>query len=124
MPCMDYSTSNYANSYNPNVKKLKARLDMMARIACKAMDELVKQGKADFLLLEDEEVRKWYEQHVEDDRKAKVAAEERRLKLEAARLEKERKAKIREEALSKLTAEERDILLEKTVRKTSWRSQK
>jgi len=114
MPCVDYSTSNYsANHYNTDVKKLKTRLDMLARIACKAMDELVKQGKADFLLLEDEEVREWYAQHVEDDRKAEAEAEAKRLRLEAARLEKERKARVREEALSKLTDEEREILLGK-----------
>lgn len=111
MPCMDYSTSNYSTHYDPDIKKLKARLDMLARIACKAMDELVKQGKADFLLLKDDEVRKWYEKHVEDDRKAKAAAEKKRLKNEAKLKEKERRGRIRAEALNKLTAEEREILL-------------
>lgn len=121
---MDYSTVRYSSTPDPDIKKLKTRVDMLARIACKAMDELVKQGKADFLLLQDEEVRTWYEQHVEEDRKAKVEAEVKRLKKEAERLEKERKKKIREDALSKLTAEEREILLEKTERKSSWRGRK
>ena len=113
MPCMDYQTSRYDTHNNEDIRKLKKRLDILARIACKAMDELVKQGKADFLLLRDKEVREWYEKHVEDDRKAKAVALEKRRKAEAARREQERKDKIRADALSKLTAEEREILLGK-----------
>lgn len=73
--------------------------NMLARIACKAMSELVAQGKADFLLIKDDEVRDWWEQHQEADRKAREAREK-----------KEREAKIRKEALAKLTAEEKKIL--------------
>lgn len=124
MPCMDYQTSHYSSHYDPDVKKLKTRLDMMARIACKAMDELVKQGKADFLLLKDEEVRKWYAQHVEDDRKAKAIAEEKRLKREAEAREKERRKQVREAALSKLTPEEREILLGETPGRPTMRARK
>ena len=112
MPCRDYDFP--PRSYNTSeTTKLKKQNDRLARIACKAMDELVKQGKADFLLLKDKEVREWYEKHVEADRKAKAAALEKRRKAEAARKEKARKAKIRAEALSKLTMEEREILLGK-----------
>ena len=111
MPCRSYDYDDYSSSASTTeILKLKKLSDKLARIACKAMDELVKQGKADFLLLKDKEVRTWYEQHVKDDLKAKAEAEEKRLILEAARLEKERKAKIREDALSKLTAEERELL--------------
>ena len=78
---------------------LSQQNDRLARIACKAMQELVKQGKADFLLLQDEEVRDWWEKHVEADRK------------EQARKDKQmRIARLRKAALSKLTDEERNAL--------------
>jgi len=60
---------------------------------------LVEQGKADFLILRDDEVREWWEQHQEADRKAREARER-----------KAREAKIRKEALAKLTPEEKKIL--------------
>lgn len=84
----DYSTIEWKN-----------KTDKLARIACKAMEELVKSGKADFLLIKDEEVREWWDQHQEADRKAREAREK-----------KEREARIRKEALAKLTDEERKIL--------------
>jgi len=93
MPCMSYDRSGY------NDREWKNKTDKLARIACKAMTELVKQGKADFLILRDDEVREWWEQHQEADRKAREARER-----------KAREAKIRKEALSKLTPEEKEIL--------------
>jgi hypothetical protein len=80
-------------------REWKNKTDKLARIACKAMTELVDQGKADFLILRDDEVREWWEQHQEADRKAREARER-----------KERDAKIRKEALAKLTPEEKKIL--------------
>ena len=64
MPCRDYG---YEEQEAGNRKK---RADMLARIACKAMTELERQGVADFLLLQDDEVRKWWTQHKIDDAKA------------------------------------------------------
>lgn len=94
MPCMSYDDRpDYSN------KEWKNKTDKLARIACKAMTELVEQGKADFLILRDEEVRDWWEQHQEADRKAREEREK-----------KEREARIRKEALAKLTPEERKIL--------------
>ena len=63
MPCRDYrdDDDNRAN---------RERRDMLARIACKAMTELERQGVADFLLLQDDEVREWWTQHKLDDAKA------------------------------------------------------
>jgi hypothetical protein len=87
MPCRDYEY-DYSSHY-------RKQNDRLARIACKAMTELVKQGKADFLLLKDDEVREWWEKHLEADRKAKEeAAEKRRIN------------KLKKEALAKLTPEE------------------
>ena len=80
-------------------REWKNKTDKLARIACKAMEELVKSGHADFLILKDDEVREWWEQHQEADRKAKEAE-----------LEKRRLAKVRREALAKLSDEERKIL--------------
>lgn len=94
MPCMSYD-----DSPTYNVKEWKAKTDKLARIACKAMTELVEQGKADFLILRDDEVREWWEAHQIADREAREAREK-----------KERENRIRREALAKLTPEERKIL--------------
>jgi hypothetical protein len=99
MPCMSYE-SNWASDRNDrDIKRLKAEADKLARIACKAMTELVKSGHADFLVLKDDEVREWWEQHQEADRKA-----------QEAKLERARKAKLKKEALAKLTNEEKKVL--------------
>ena len=93
MPCRDYEADReYAY-------EVKAQNDRLARIACKAMNELVKSGYADFLLLKDDEVREWWDKHQEADRKAKEqAAEKRRIN------------KLKKEALAKLTDEEKAVL--------------
>ena len=94
MPCMSYDDRpDYSE------REWKNKTDKLARIACKAMDELVSQGKADFLILRDDEVREWWEQHQIADRRAREERER-----------KERIAKVRKEALAKLTDEERKIL--------------
>jgi hypothetical protein len=90
---------SYDDSPDYSDREWKNKTDKLARIACKAMTELVEQGKADFLILRDDEVREWWEQHQEADRKAREARER-----------KEREAKIRKEALAKLSPEEKKIL--------------
>lgn len=94
MPCMSYDDDpGYSE------RQWKAKTDKLARIACKAMAELEKQGRADFLLVDDAEVRDWWIAHKEADAKA-----------QEARDEKARIHKLRNEALSKLTAEEKKVL--------------
>ena len=101
MPCRsyedDYRTGSPTESWQ--YKELKANNDKLARIACKAMSELVKSGYADFLVLKDDEVRKWWEQHQAAD-----------LKAQNEKAEKDRLAKARKDALAKLTPEEKKIL--------------
>ena len=95
MPCRDYDSDN--SSYE--LTKLKERTDMLARIACKALTAMEKMGNADFLLLKDEEVRIWWEQHKIDDAKAA-----------AKRAEARRIAQAKQTALAKLTDEEKKLL--------------
>ena len=101
MPCRSYEDDYRSGSATDSwqYKELKANNDKLARIACKAMTELVEQGNADFLILRDDEVRVWWEKHQEADRKAKEAEEE-----------KLRNAKIKKQALAKLSAEEKKVL--------------
>jgi hypothetical protein len=100
MPCQDYGSNNWAEREDSLAyKRLKERADMLARIACNAMNELERQGTEDFILLKNEELRQWWEQHKIDD--AKAAAE----KAEKARL-----AKMKKDALAKLSVEERELL--------------
>lgn len=94
MPCMSYD-----DRPDYSAREWKSKTDKLARIACKAMTELVEQGKADFLLIKDDEVREWWDQHQEADRKAREAREK-----------KEHEKRIRKEALAKLTDEEKKIL--------------
>ncbi len=63
MPCRDYQQDEEDRS-------LREQNNRLARIACKAMQALEDQGVADFLLIQDEEVREWWEQHKIDDAKA------------------------------------------------------
>jgi hypothetical protein len=93
MPCRDYEADR---QYDYEVK---AQNDRLARIACKAMNELVKSGYADFLLLKDDEVREWWDKHQEADRKAREAA-----------AKKSHLAKVKREALAKLSDEEKAVL--------------
>jgi len=65
MPCRDYRDDD-------DNRENRKRRDMLARIACKAMTELEKQGTAEFLLISDEEVREWWTQHKIDDAKAQA----------------------------------------------------
>ena len=77
----------------------KFNLGEMTAFAISAMEELERDGKADFLLLKDDNLREWWTGY---------KAEEAR--KEAERLEKERIETLRTEALAKLSAEEREVL--------------
>ena len=99
MPCMSYE-SNWAHDSNDrDVKRLKKEADKLARIACAAMEELIKHGKADFLVLKNDELREWWEQHQIDDRKERERV-----------AEVERRKRIKTEALNRLSEEEKEIL--------------
>jgi len=95
MPCRDYESDN---GYS-RAEEYKKQCDKLARIACAAMEELVKQGKEDFLVLKNPEVAEWWVAHVKADRaeKARVA-------------ELERRERIKKEALDRLTDEEKELL--------------
>jgi len=107
MPCMSYESNWASDSNDRDIKRLKSEADKLARIACKAMTELVKSGHADFLVLKDDEVREWWEQHQEADRKA-----------QEAKLERQRRAQVKKEALAKLSDEEKKILGIKSDKKS------
>jgi hypothetical protein len=102
MPCRDYGIDyDHGRSMSSiaEIKLLKMRCDLLARIACKAMYAL--EGKTDINdLLKDTEVAVWYHEHKKEDQK--------RLKQEEK--EKERKLheeELRKQALAKLTPEEK-----------------
>jgi ABC-type cobalamin/Fe3+-siderophores transport system ATPase subunit len=100
MPCQSYDSRWEDHSDDRDkIRELKKQADMLARIACKALAELEANEIEDILLLRDDEVREWWQAHKEADRKAA-----------AARAEKERKEKVKEEALAKLSHEERELL--------------
>ena len=96
---MSYDTNWAHNSSDNDVRRLKKEADKLARIACAAMEELEKMGKEDFLILKNEEVGQWWAKHKEADRaeKARIA-------------EKERRERVKKEALDRLTDEEKELL--------------
>ena len=99
MPCQSYESSWAGNSNDADVRRLKKEADKLARIACAALTELEKVGKAEFLVLKNDELREWWEAHKEADRR------------EQARIaEIERQARVKQEALARLTDEEKELL--------------
>jgi len=99
MPCMSYDTNWARSSNDRDIKVLKREADKLARIACKALNALETMEKEDFLLLKDNEVREWWAEHKEADRRAREA-EERKQALKAAKAR----------ALAKLSDEEKVLL--------------
>ncbi len=95
MPCRDYESDN---GYDIR-EHYKQQCDKLARIACAAMEELERQGKEDFLILKNEEVGQWWAAHKEADRKEKARI-----------AEKERRERVKAEALARLTDEENELL--------------
>ena len=95
MPCRDYESDE---GYSMK-EQYKAQCDKLARIACAAMEELVKQGKEDFLVLKNPEVAEWWAAHVKADKKEKARI-----------AEKERRERVKKEALDRLTDEEKELL--------------
>ena len=101
MPCQSYYDDNWRSydSDRDKINELKKQADMLARIACKALQELEDNKIEDMILLRDDEVREWWAKHKEDDRRAKEVREA-----------KERRAAIKKAALSKLSEEEKEVL--------------
>ena len=99
MPCQSYDEDWDRGSNERKIRELKKQADMLARIACKAMAELERNEIEDLLILKDDEVRTWWKKHKEDD-----AREQARL------AEIERKKRVRQEALDRLSDEEKELL--------------
>jgi hypothetical protein len=96
---MSYDTNWARSSGDRDVKALKKEADKLARIACKAIEELIKDGREDFLFLKDDEVRDWWQRHQEADRQAREEAEA-----------KQRRKEAKERALAKLSEEDKILL--------------
>lgn len=100
MPCRDYESDSWGHADDSGrVGKLKEQADRLARMACAAMDELEANGIAEVLLLKNDELREWWTAHKEADRKEKARI-----------AEKERKARVKQEALDRLSDEEKELL--------------
>lgn len=96
MPCND---GGYSSQDDYELRELKKRNDKLARIACAVMTALEAEGHEDFIMLQNEEVREWWAEHKEYDRKRREAEAERR-----------RLAQLKKDALAKLSPEECKVL--------------
>ena len=100
MPCRDYEDDHRSSMADSDQR------DRLARIACKAMQELERQGTQDFLLLRDEEVRQWWEAHKIADAKATAERAERQRREQERLAAKQRRAELKARALAKLDPDE------------------
>ena len=98
MPCYDGGGPSYSDN-SAELRQMKARNDLLARVACRALTELEDNGIADMLLLRDDETREFWIKHKAFDRARK-----------AEEAEKLRMAEVKKTALAKLTNEEREAL--------------
>ena len=80
-------------------EEMEKNVKNLASFAKEAMRELEKNGLEDFVLLKNDKLRAWWK---------KIKAHE--AYIEAKRIEKEHKERVRDEALAKLTDEELKIL--------------
>lgn len=104
MPCRDYMDEPHPSTV---LEDLRARNDMLSRIACRALEHIEKSGDGlEILVLQDPEIQAWWRAHKEADRKA---AEAERRKLQAAQ-ERDRLQRVKEELLAKLTPDEKKAL--------------
>ena len=98
MPCYDGGGPSYSDN-SAELRQMKARIDLLARVACRALTELEDNGIADMLLLRDDETREFWIKHKAFDR-ARKAEEAEKLRLE----------ELKKAALAKLTDEEKAAL--------------
>ena len=112
MPCRDYDSDTWGNEHisKSRYEDLKNRTDMLARIACKAMDELNANGIAEAILLRDDEIREWYVAHQEADRKEAERVALKKEKARIARIAKSEENRLRKSVLARLTPEEKKAL--------------
>jgi len=97
MPCRDYGSDDYRQNAYASQGFYLARLDMLARIACKAINKIEDSGDTALLtqVLSDRETNDWYQEHKKQDLAKKKQADKDR-----------EKARLKKEALAKLTPEE------------------
>jgi len=116
MPCKDYDTPSYGEQGSAETQK---KLDMLSRIACKALYIVEEMHKYRDLqpehitaindVLNDKEVKTWWTKHkAADVAAANLAAKENKL-LEAERIAARDKL-AREALLKKLSPEDRRLL--------------
>lgn len=101
MPCRSYDTDWFDTgkpTRNLEALTLKTECDKLARIACKAMYALEKLDP-ELKSFKDQESRKWWTKHKKDD-------QERIEKEAKEKTKREEEARLREQALAKLTPEE------------------
>ena len=96
MPCR-----SYPEDFPEEMAKMtKEKLDIVSRIACKALTHIEESRDGlEILILKDPEIAKWWSAHKEADRQ-----EQERVRIEAE------EKRLRKAALSKLSPAERKIL--------------
>ena len=103
MPCR-----SYPEDFPEEMEKMtKEKLDIVSRIACKALQHIEDSNDGlEVLILKDPEIADWWSAHKEADRKA--AQEHERTRI--ARLEKNRLEHIKQETLAQLSPDQKKAL--------------
>jgi hypothetical protein len=90
--------TSYNDEYN-DYDDYEEDTRMYRDFAVRAMEELEKNGVADLLLLRDDTLRAWWKEHKDDEARKLAAIQEM-----------ERIARVKAEAMAKLSTEEREVL--------------
>lgn len=103
MPCR-----SYPEDFPEEMRKVtQEKLDIVSRIACKALTHIEETGDGlEILILKDPELAKWWSAHKKADAEEQERVRAAAAKIEAAELRKQQKKDI----LARLSPEERKIL--------------
>jgi hypothetical protein len=102
MPCRDYMDDAHSGVRSV-VVDLKARCDMLSRIACAALTHIEeREDGLEVLVLKYPEIQEWWTAHKEADRKVREEEARRRAAEEEAR----RLEKVKKETLAILTPDQ------------------
>ena len=108
MPCRDGGPDDFVQVSVAEQWSLHERLDLATRLLCRLLSKLEAEGLTDKFM--DQEMASWWRRHQELDR-ARIAAEEAEKKrVKEIRSKAQREARLRREALKKLSPAERAAL--------------
>lgn len=115
MPCQDYRTNDVVYIKNPVDKELKKRLDKVTRLLCYLCGKVENIGpisrlNAAKLIKDNDELNAWWQDHKEQDRKAREEELRKQRERDKQEVAKQLKESLRKSGISKLSKAEKEAL--------------